>query len=96
MLEDPAVEPPPYVYQRTISPMEAPDKVTEIEIGFEKGDAVSVDGKRLSPAELLTKLNKLGLGDVQVQAVGKGNEALIRIGAVVKPGVAVTLAAGSR
>ena len=60
VLEDPAVEPPPYVYQRTISPMEAPDQVTEIEIGFEKGDAVSLNGKKLSPATLLAALNDLG------------------------------------
>ncbi|MEQ1608946.1 MAG: argininosuccinate synthase [Hyphomonadaceae bacterium] len=60
VLEDPAVEPPPYVYQRTISPMEAPDVVTEIEIGFEKGDAVSLNGKMLSPATLLAALNDLG------------------------------------
>src|SRR6185295_18676490 len=37
-----------------------PDKATEITIGFEKGDAVSINGKKLSPAELLTKLNELG------------------------------------
>jgi argininosuccinate synthase len=60
VLEDPNVEAPEYVYQRTISPEAAPDKVTEITIGFEKGDAVSIDGKKLSPAELLTKLNELG------------------------------------
>ncbi|MEQ1783283.1 MAG: argininosuccinate synthase [Hyphomonadaceae bacterium] len=60
VLEDPAVEPPPYVYQRTISPMEAPDVVTEIEIGFEKGDAVSLNGKKLSGATLLAALNDLG------------------------------------
>ncbi len=60
VLEDPAVEPPPYVYQRTVSPMEAPDKVTEIQIGFEKGDAVSLNGKKLSPATLLAQLNDLG------------------------------------
>jgi argininosuccinate synthase len=60
VLEDPAVEPPSYVYQRTISPMEAPDKVTEISIGFERGDAVSLNGKKLSPATLLTELNQLG------------------------------------
>jgi argininosuccinate synthase len=60
VLEDPAVEPPPYVYQRTISPMEAPDLVTEIEIGFERGDAVSLNGKALSPATLLAALNDLG------------------------------------
>ncbi|MFT3722816.1 MAG: argininosuccinate synthase [Hyphomonadaceae bacterium] len=60
VLEDPAVEPPPYVFMRTISPMEAPDKATEIEIGFEKGDAVSINGKKLSPATLLAQLNDLG------------------------------------
>jgi argininosuccinate synthase len=60
VLEDPNVEPPPYVFQRTVSPEEAPDKATIVEIGFSKGDAVSLDGKALSPATLLTKLNELG------------------------------------
>jgi argininosuccinate synthase len=60
VLEDPWIEPDEMVYQRTISPEEAPDKATVIEIGFEKGDAVSIDGERLSPASLLTKLNALG------------------------------------
>ena len=60
VLEDPDVEPPPYVYQRTIAPEAAPDKATVVRIGFEKGDPVSIDGKRLSPAALLTKLNQLG------------------------------------
>jgi argininosuccinate synthase len=60
VLEDPNIEAPDYVYQRTVSPETAPDKVTEITIGFEKGDAVSINGKKLSPAELLTKLNELG------------------------------------
>jgi argininosuccinate synthase len=60
VLEDPNVEAPEYVYQRTISPEQAPDKATEIVIGFEKGDAISIDGKKLSPATLLTKLNELG------------------------------------
>ncbi|HEY7550754.1 MAG TPA: argininosuccinate synthase, partial [Hyphomicrobiaceae bacterium] len=60
VLEDPAQEPPPYVYQRTLSPMEAPDKATEIVVGFKKGDAVSLDRKPLSPATLLTRLNDLG------------------------------------
>ncbi len=60
VLEDPAKEAPPIVYQRTISPMEAPDKPTEIRIGFAKGDAVSIDGEKLSPAALLAALNKLG------------------------------------
>jgi len=60
VLEDPAVEPHTDVYQRTLSPEDAPDKATVIEIGFEKGDAVSIDGAKLSPAALLTKLNELG------------------------------------
>ncbi|HET6388838.1 argininosuccinate synthase [Hyphomicrobium sp.] len=60
VLEDPAKKPPEVVYQRTISPMSAPDKVTTIKIGFEKGDPVSIDGKKLSPATLLKTLNDLG------------------------------------
>jgi argininosuccinate synthase len=60
VLEDPAIEAPAYVYQRTISPMEAPDTPVEITIGFEKGDAVSINGQKLSPATLLAKLNDLG------------------------------------
>jgi argininosuccinate synthase len=60
VLEDPNIEAPDYVYQRTLSPEEAPDKATVIAIGFEKGDAISIDGKKLSPAALLTKLNELG------------------------------------
>ncbi len=60
MLEDPAVEVPDYVYSRTLSPEEAPDQPTVISIGFERGDAVSIDGEALSPASLLAKLNELG------------------------------------
>src|SRR6202012_3737303 len=60
VLEDPAAEPESIVYQRTLSPEEAPDKATVIEIGFARGDAVSVDGAKLSPAALLAKLNELG------------------------------------
>jgi argininosuccinate synthase len=60
VLEDPAVEPDSIVYQRTISPEDAPDKPTIVEIGFEKGDPVSVDGQKLSPASLLARLNDLG------------------------------------
>ena len=60
VLEDPAVEPPEFVYQRTIAPEAAPDKATVITVDFERGDAVGVDGERLSPAALLTRLNQLG------------------------------------
>jgi argininosuccinate synthase len=60
VLEDPGVEPPDYVYQRTLAPEDAPDEAIEISIDFEKGDAVAIDGKKLSPAALLTRLNELG------------------------------------
>ncbi len=60
VLEDPNVEAPEFVYQRTISPEAAPDKATIITVDFERGDAVAIDGVKLSPAQLLTKLNELG------------------------------------
>jgi argininosuccinate synthase len=60
ILEDPAVEADSVVYQRTISPEEAPDAATVIAIDFEHGDPVAIDGVTLSPASLLTKLNGLG------------------------------------
>jgi argininosuccinate synthase len=60
VLEDPSKEADSIVYQRTISPEEAPDKPTYVEIGFDKGDAASIDGEKLSPATLLTRLNALG------------------------------------
>ncbi|PZQ49905.1 MAG: argininosuccinate synthase [Rhodovulum sulfidophilum] len=60
VLEDPAEEAPEYVYQRTVSPESAPNTPEYVEIGFSKGDAVSIDGEPLSPAELLTRLNVLG------------------------------------
>ena len=60
VLEDPAEEAPSYVYQRTVDPEAAPDKPEYVEIGFERGDAVSVNGEALSPAALLAKLNELG------------------------------------
>ncbi|HEY8268354.1 MAG TPA: argininosuccinate synthase [Xanthobacteraceae bacterium] len=60
VLEDPNAEAPDYVYQRTIDPEDAPDKATSITIDFEKGDPVALDGKKLSPAILLTALNELG------------------------------------
>ena len=60
VLEDPAVEAPEFVHQRTISPEDAPDKATVISIAFEKGDPVAIDGMAMSPATLLTKLNEYG------------------------------------
>jgi argininosuccinate synthase len=59
-LEDPALPPDEDMFRRSVSPENAPDKAEMIEIAFEKGDAVSVNGLRLSPANLLAKLNELG------------------------------------
>src|SRR5580693_4902259 len=58
ILEDPAIEVPDYVYSRTINPEDAPDKDTYITVDFERGDAVAIDGQKLSPAELLARLNE--------------------------------------
>ena len=60
VLEDPWVQADEHVYSRSVSPEEAPDKPTYVEIGFERGDPVAIDGERLSPAALLTRLNALG------------------------------------
>ncbi len=60
VLEDPAVEAPDYVYQRTVHPEDAPNAPEYIEIGFEKGDPVSINGEAMSPATLLTMLNEYG------------------------------------
>lgn len=60
VLEDPSVPAPEYVHMRTVSPEDAPDKPTIITIGFKKGDAVSINGEKMSPATLLAKLNDYG------------------------------------
>ena len=60
VLEDPAEMAPDYVYQRTVAPEDAPNVPQYVEVGFERGDAVSIDGVTMSPAEILTKLNELG------------------------------------
>jgi argininosuccinate synthase len=60
VLEDPAVEAPEYVYQRTVAPEDAPNTPEMVEIGFERGDAVSINGESMSPATILTQLNALG------------------------------------
>ncbi len=59
-LEDPWIEPEEYVYSRTVAPEAAPDQPTYVEIEFEKGDPIAVDGEALSPAALLARLNDLG------------------------------------
>jgi len=60
VLEDPNNEPPPYVFMRTIAPEDAPDTPTVITLKFAKGDAVALNGKKMSPAKLLAALNDLG------------------------------------
>jgi len=60
VLEDPWIEPDEDMFTRSVSPEQAPNKPTYIEVEFLHGDPVAVDGKKLSPAALLTKLNELG------------------------------------
>ena len=60
VLEDPWVAPEEYVFSRSVSPEDAPDRPTEIEIEFEAGDPVAIDGVKMSPATLLARLNELG------------------------------------
>jgi argininosuccinate synthase len=95
ILEDPAVEADEIVYQRTISPEDAPDKATVISVDFEHGDATAVDGVKLSPAALLTRLNELGkangigrLDMVENRFVGMKNR-----GVYETPGGTILLAA---
>jgi argininosuccinate synthase len=95
VLEDPNSEAPEYVYQRTISPEDAPDKATEITVDFEQGDPVAIGGKKLSPATLLTQLNELG------RANGIGRLVLVEnrfvgmksLGVYETPGGTILLAA---
>jgi argininosuccinate synthase len=67
VLEDPAQEVPDYVFSRTVDPEKAPDKASYITVDFERGDAVAIDGKKLTPAALLTQLNELG----RVNGIGR-------------------------
>ncbi len=67
ILEDPYREPDESMFLLTKSPEKAPDKATYLEIGFEQGTPVSLDGKKLGPVELMSKLNKIA-GD---NAVGR-------------------------
>ena len=60
ILEDPWIEPEEYIYSRTVNPMEAPDKPTEITIEFSKGDPIALNQKKLEPAQILKKLNEFG------------------------------------
>jgi argininosuccinate synthase len=60
VLEDPAAAAPEFVHMRTVAPEDAPDHAMTVEIDFERGDPVAIDGEALSPADLLTRLNVLG------------------------------------
>ena len=60
VLEDPAMEAPEYVYQRTVNPEDAPNTPEYIEVSFDAGDPVSINGSVMSPATILTELNTLG------------------------------------
>ena len=70
ILEDPKKQAPEYIFQRTVSPEKAPNKPSYVSIGFKRGDPVSINNKKLSPAKLLQKLNivagKNGIGRVDL------------------------------
>jgi argininosuccinate synthase len=95
VLEDPNEEPPPYVYMRTIAPEDAPDQPTIITIGFKAGDAVSLNGKAMSPAQILTELNGLGRdnGIGRVDLVENRFVGMKSRGAYETPGGTILLAA---
>jgi argininosuccinate synthase len=59
-LEDPWFEPDEEMWLRSVSPEKAPDRPTYVELGYERGDIVSIDGERMSPARVLTRLNEIG------------------------------------
>ena len=95
VLEDPAAPCPEFVYQRTTSPEDAPDEPTHVEVGFEGGDAVSIDGEHLSPAALLERLNNLG-GDNGIGRLDLVENRFVGIksrGVYETPGGTVLLAA---
>jgi len=70
ILEDPKKSAPEYIFQRTVAPEKAPNKASFVTIGFKKGDPVSINNKKFSPAKLLEKLNfiagKNGIGRVDL------------------------------
>ncbi len=70
VLENPKNSPPEFIYQRTVSPQKAPNKLTKVKITFKKSDPIAVNGKKLSPEKLLNKLNilagKNGIGRVDL------------------------------
>jgi argininosuccinate synthase len=95
VLEDPAVEAPEFVYQRTIAPEDAPDTPHIFTLDFERGDPAAIDGERLSPAALLTKLNALGYnaGVGRLDLVENRYVGMKSRGVYETPGGAILLAA---
>ncbi len=95
VLEDPAREVPDYVYSRTNDPENAPDQPQYITVDFERGDASAIDGEKLSPAALLTKLNELGrvLGIGRLDLVENRFVGMKSRGMYETPGGAILLVA---
>lgn len=60
ILEDPSKQAPEFIFQRTVSPEQAPNKPSYVTIGFKNGDAISINNKKCSPSKLLTLLNNIG------------------------------------
>ena len=81
-LEDPWVEPSESMFTRSVSPEAAPDKPTYVDIEFEKGDPVAINGVKMSPATLLAELNK-----VRSRACVCGGDVLLRLCFCLSPPV---------
>jgi argininosuccinate synthase len=95
VLEDPSQNVPDYVYSRTVNPEDAPDRASFITVDFERGDAVALDGERLTPAALLARLNELGRanGIGRVDLVENRFVGMKSRGMYETPGGAILLAA---
>ncbi len=95
ILEDPATTPPDDMFEYTVSPKNAPDKATVIEIEFKKGEAVKLNGKPLSPYEMLKELNRLGSenGVGRVDMVESRYVGMKSRGVYETPGATILMAA---
>ena len=79
VLEDPWAEPEEEMWRWTVSPEKAPDTPTYIELSYKMGDIVAIDGKSMSPAEVLTKLNQLA-GDNGTDEEGNVDDKIVLLG----------------
>ncbi len=86
-LEDPWNEPSESMFTRSVSPEQAPNQPTYVEIEFERGDPIAIDGIRMSPATLLTRLNEL--------AGANGERSFPGPSSPVRPSSPLRLPAGS-